>query len=56
MLDGDTRERILIEVSLGVKAPAHESAEAREFRRKITREVEAIVEQGGGIDVPGEIP
>lgn len=56
MIDGERRERILIEVSLGVPAPAHEPADEREFRRAMQREVAAIAAKGYGIDVPPEIP
>jgi hypothetical protein len=56
MIDGEARERILIEVSLGKPAPAHEPADEREFRRTMEREVGEIIARGHGIDIPSEIP
>ena len=55
MLDGETRDRILIEVCLGAPAPEHESAEAREFRRITTKQVQDLRDRGIGVDIPPEI-
>lgn len=56
MVDGERRERILIEVGLGLKGPAREPADERAFRQQMEREVAEIAEQGYGLDIPPEIP
>lgn len=54
--DDDPMTRILVEVTLG-KAPAKpDTAMQAAFRRELQREVEQIRRNGGGVEVPSELP
>jgi hypothetical protein len=52
----DVLERMLLDVVAGRPGPPNESAERREVRAKLTREVQEIRDKGGQVDVPAEIP
>lgn len=46
----DEMNRIVRDVTLGVPPPVNESAEAKEFRKKVTPQVKKIIADGKTVD------
>ena len=55
-IGGDRAIGILREVMRGKRATPNESKAERDFRKKLTVEVKQIVDAGGIVEVPSEIP
>ena len=55
MLETDAPIRILLDVTLGIPAPAGESEERAKVRRAYQADADAIIAQGGIVEIPSEI-
>ena len=56
MMTAQKMQKILADVTLGVKAPANESAEDAKVRASLTKEVAQIAARGHVVDMPPELP
>lgn len=56
MVDSDTMNRILVEVTLGRQPARPDTEEEAAFRRKMEIQVAQIENEGYTVDIPGEIP
>jgi hypothetical protein len=50
------KEKMLLDVTLGVPAPEKEGKEEKKFRAELTVAIDKIRAKGQIVDVPGEMP
>lgn len=55
-LTTEQMNKIVLDVAHGIQAPANESAEEKDFRKEISKEVKTIRDSGGGVDLGHEFP
>jgi hypothetical protein len=51
-LDGDDRNRLIIEAVKGAEKPSLPGAEALKYFNQVKQEIEEIIKKGGIVDLP----